>query len=171
MNADKTKTCSPERTGLDRRPSDRARHSPPYIRVHPYRNQATSRTGDKDLDCGGKRSATPLWLPAARARALPSVFDSPTAKPRRRRRWRSAGALQSGCGSAGCVDPWLRPLTRVYLIHEHQFVRKQQDLRELFPRAQAGFVGRFLDGLGRPGEVDLGAPLGRDFRSRRRILS
>src|SRR5262245_7720048 len=48
------------------------------------------------------------------------------------------------------------------LIHKHQLIREQQDLRELFPWAEAGL----LDGLGRPGKTSFGAPFGCGFGGR-----
>ena len=40
----------------------------------------------EEMDCGGKRSATPLWMGWPGGAGCGS-------KPKRRRRWRSAGAL------------------------------------------------------------------------------
>ena len=48
------------------------------------------------MDCGGKRSATPLWLRAERAHEPETTLStSPRLRrqPKRRRRFRSAGAL------------------------------------------------------------------------------
>jgi hypothetical protein len=50
------------------------------------------RRSDNDLECGGKRSATPLWL------AVPG--DRPPSKRRRRSALlRSAGALRAPAGA------------------------------------------------------------------------